>query len=79
MKDVLDVRARDSEPDLMVRIRWEDSVKPMNLVHEEAKRVLKGLYVQFVRWKDTWEPLTYMDDGKLKEKACMLLEDKYGA
>ncbi|CAF3557148.1 unnamed protein product [Fusarium graminearum] len=67
--------------DKEVRIRWEDSWKPSDWEDrdKEVKCIVKrGKGYKKVCWKDTWEPLENMDDGKLKEKAIMLFEDKYG-
>ncbi|KAF4490481.1 hypothetical protein FAGAP_10746 [Fusarium agapanthi] len=81
VKDVRGVRLGRKETEMKVRVRWEDTWEKSDWVdtRNQVKRIVKrspGLIR--IRWKDTWEPLEYLDDGMLREKAIMLLEEKFG-
>ncbi|EXL66336.1 hypothetical protein FOPG_17481 [Fusarium oxysporum f. sp. conglutinans race 2 54008] len=81
VKDVRGVRLGRKESERKARIRWEDTWERSDLAYtrNQVKRIVKrspGLIR--IRWKDTWEPLEYLDNGMLREKAIMLLGEKFG-
>ncbi|KAG5752600.1 hypothetical protein H9Q69_001683 [Fusarium xylarioides] len=69
-KGVLDVRLGRELNDMRVKIRWEDTWEPLDLMDDKPD------YIKVPR-KDSWEMLESLEDGFLKEQAKMLFEDKY--